>query len=201
MLTQKSLARNKRPLSQRLVYLTGGTGLSNPPPLPEHRNPAEVWKHTIQQNRGAQRSTRWSGCSWCPKGNQDGPERGPTAAAGSRARAQGRGAPGRDAAATAYLSGGGTGSQALRRLPPAAAWAGAFPQTRAGRAPGKRRPRRGWPQGRSWARWAPGSAGQPGRAQEPSAGGGRGRGLRGPEPGARPSPRRPAWGGKPRRRE
>lgn len=54
----------------------------------------------------------------CPKGNQDGPERGPTAAAGSRARAQGRGAPGRDAAAAAYLSGAGTGSQALRRLPP-----------------------------------------------------------------------------------
>lgn len=43
--------------------------------------------------------------------------------------------------------------------------------------------------------------GRPGRAQGPSASGGRGRGLRGPEPGPRPSPRRPVWGGKPPGRE
>lgn len=64
------LARNKRPLRPMAVYLTGGTGLSKPPPLPAHRNPAEVWTQTVQQNRGAQRSTRLSGCSCALKGTK-----------------------------------------------------------------------------------------------------------------------------------
>lgn len=80
-------------------------------------------------------------------------------------RAEGRRAEGRrDAAAVAaYLSGRGSGSQAPRRLPPAAALASAFPETRPRRAPGKQRPRWGRPRGRSRARWASrirGAAGQ-----------------------------------------
>lgn len=137
-----------------------------------------------------------------PEGNEDGPARGPTAAAGSRARAQGRGAQAGTPPQPPTCAAGRLEARPAGASRPAAACAAAFPQTRAGRA---RQVSGGGDGGGGGGGPGPGgprgSAGQPGRAQGPSSGGGRGRGLRGPEPGSRPSPRRPAWGGKPPGRE
>lgn len=89
-------------------YLTGGTGLGNPPrprpPCSSQRteNPVKVWKRRFQQDHGGpQRSAGWSSSrlQLCPGKNQDGPELG-----APRRRSCGRQAG--DAAAAAAASPG-----------------------------------------------------------------------------------------------